>query len=677
MAVAEPLARLPSDAAGGNELALQWRRLTRAATFVAVLTCPALFVWLHQYNGWSTLWSLVATLGIVIAFRGFVDLLFRRLIPWPSLFGADSQQLREEDIMSRRRAWYWRKKFRFALVFGTIVTVVWLIRGGTWIGTVGDIVSGLLSAFSNPAVLTQVVFVTFLFIANFAILMGPMLLMGISQIRGFEPGDAQWGVRLDHVRGQAEAKEEVRRVVTLWQSGEAFERAGGKRERGLLFLGAPGTGKTMLAKAIATGFNSPFVSIPGSGFAQTFIGVDAIIVRYLSFKAKRLARKWGGQCIVFIDEIDAVGMRRQALGGGNPVGGMTPPSVHDHLFFGPNGALNASGDLILESRAWRERIFAERAPQRPGPSGLQARLGSLLEFTFPGMGGGGGGGLALNQLLVVMDGIDNPPFSKRVLTSRFNTFLDATYIVPRRLGKISLRVPPPGPRGDQIYFIGATNVPLDRLDPALVRPGRMGRHVWFRTPTKQDRLDVFDLYITKVAHEDDLDTPRRRDEIARITNGYSPAMIEQVCSMALTHAHHDDRDRFGWDDLVEAMTTIESGTAIGIEYIAVGDARGRDPRGRARGRRPRLHEGRRVDAALDPDARRFARATTRRSRRRSGSAASAARRRRDSSGRSAQWPPSASSTARTRTASAATSSPRPPKRHSWSAPRRWARSASS
>ena len=96
----------------------------------------------------------------------------------------------------------------------------------------------------------------------------------------------------------------------------------------------------------------------------------------------------------------------------------------------------------------------------------------------------------------------------------------------------------------------------------------MGRHVWFRTPTKQDRLDVFDLYITKVAHEPDLDTPRRRDEIARITNGYSPAMIDQVCSMALTLAHHDGRDQFAWEDLVEAMTTIESGTAIGIEYIA-------------------------------------------------------------------------------------------------------------
>jgi ATP-dependent Zn protease len=95
----------------------------------------------------------------------------------------------------------------------------------------------------------------------------------------------------------------------------------------------------------------------------------------------------------------------------------------------------------------------------------------------------------------------------------------------------------------------------------------MGRHVWFRTPTKQDRLDILDLYIGKVAHEDDLDEPRRREEIARVTNGYSPAMIEQVTSMALTIAHHAGRDRFGWEDLVEAMTTIESGTAVGVEYI--------------------------------------------------------------------------------------------------------------
>src|SRR4029078_10073848 len=91
------------------------------------------------------------------------------------------------------------------------------------------------------------------------------LFRGISRIRGFEPGDADWGVKLNDVRGQVEAKEEVRRAVNLWEPGELLERAGGRRERGLLFLGAPGTGKTMLAKAIATGFNSPIVTIPGSG----------------------------------------------------------------------------------------------------------------------------------------------------------------------------------------------------------------------------------------------------------------------------------------------------------------------------------------------------------------------------------------------------------------------------
>src|SRR4029079_4549836 len=132
------------------------------------------------------------------------------------------------------------------------------------------------------------------------------------------------------------------------------------------------------------------------------------------------------------------------------------------------------------------------------------------------------GGMALNQLLVVMDGIDNPPFMKRVITNKTNTLLDASFIVPRRVKGKSLRLPAPRPRDEQVYFIGATNVPIDRLDPALIRPGRMGRHVWFRTPTKDDRLDILELYIGKVAHEDDLDQPRRRDEIARIMSGYSP-----------------------------------------------------------------------------------------------------------------------------------------------------------
>jgi ATP-dependent Zn protease len=550
-------------------LASQLRRLARVATFVAILTSPAAFFFFHKEDGFSVGKSILLTVLVVIGFRGLVDLVIRRLIPWPSLFGNEDARLREEDIVNRRRAWTWRFFYRVGIFLAAIVTLVFLkhyffsATYDSWPLTGWHILQSIGHVFTSRTILQQMVLVLFLFLANFLIFMGPLMLMGISQIRGYEPGDAEWGVKLDDVRGQAEAKEEVRRVVTLWQSGEAFERAGGKRERGLLFLGAPGTGKTMLAKAIATGFNSPFVSIPGSGFAQTFIGIDALIVRFLARKAKKLARKWGGQCIVFIDEIDAVGMRRAALGQSKPV------SVDEMLFFGENGAVSASGDVVIETRAWRERMFEHRAPdsRSPYPPWMQ-KVGNLAnQGIFPGMMGGQQGGLALNQLLVVMDGIDNPPFSRRFLTNRINSLLDAVYIFPRRIGKVSLRLPPPRPLGAQIYFIGATNVPIERLDPALTRPGRMGRHVWFRTPTKDDRQDVFDLYLGKVAHEEELDTPEARDEIARMTNGYSPAMIDQVCSMALTYAQHDGRSVFARHDLVEAMTTIESGTAIGVESV--------------------------------------------------------------------------------------------------------------
>jgi hypothetical protein len=248
-----------------------------------------------------------------------------------------------------------------------------------------------------------------------------------------------------------------------------------------------------------------------------------------------------------------------------PVG---PGSFEDFAFFGPYGSQSASGDLILETRAWREKMFASRAeaPRPVYPPFVQNVGNRIAGFIFPGMGGMGGG-LALNQLLVQMDGVDEPPFFRKFFTKKINTFLDATYIVPQRIGKLPLRIRPPRPRPEQIYFIGATNVPLERLDPALVRPGRMGRHIWFRTPTSDDRRDIFDLYLAKVDHDPELDGERRRDELARITNGYSPAMIEQVCSMALTYAHSDGRAYFEWADVVEAMTTIESGTAQGIDYI--------------------------------------------------------------------------------------------------------------
>jgi ATP-dependent Zn protease len=578
MTTADDAAPSPVLAAREENRALNdhWRSLRRSATFVAIISAPAAFLYLWKHTGLSFGWAIVATAVAAFAFRGLLDLLFRRLLPWPSLFATDDLNLREEDVLNRRRAWFWHSIFRLVVLVAIFVTVVFLLQlmfGGdvTWWGTASSIATGFWNGLSNRTLLSQLLILPFFFIFNFLILMGPLMLMGISQIRGFEPGDANWGVKLEDVRGQAEAKEEVRRIVNLWQSGEAFEKAGGRRERGILFHGAPGTGKTMLAKAIATGFNSPFVSIPGSGFAQTFIGIDALIVRFLARKAKKLASKWGGQCIVFIDEIDAVGMRRASLGGatGPTMSGSTSLRFEDHCFFGPYGALNPTGDLILETKGWRDRLFVEREPPRPSPyPGWVHRMSAIVNQAFPGgMMGGMGGQLALNQLLVTMDGIDNPPFWRRFWTNRTNTLLDAVYVVPRKIRNMPLRLPAPRPTGNQIYFIGATNVPLEHLDPALRRPGRMGRHVWFRTPTKHDREDIFELYLGKVSHDAELDEQKARDELARITNGYSPAMIEQVCSMALTHAHHDGRAEFTREDIVEAMTTVESGTAIGIEYV--------------------------------------------------------------------------------------------------------------
>ena len=552
-------------------LAREWRRLSRAATFVAVLTSPALFIVLYQRAEWPLFWALVFTVLGIAAFRGLIDVLAHKLIPAPTLYGAE-RELREEDVITRRRLWYWRRKYRnlwriTVVVVGLTLVVMTInaFTGGdsSFMGGLETLGSAILAF--GPQALIYIPFISVLFLANFLILFGPMLILGIQQIKAYEPGDADWGVKLADVRGQAEAKEEITRVVSLWQSGEEFVKAGGKRERGVLFLGPPGTGKTMLSKGIATSFNCPFVTIPGSGFAQTFIGMDAVLVRWLAWKAKRLASKWGGQCIVFIDEIDAVGRRRASLGSGYAPQGL--PTVHDHLFYGPTGALTPDGDLVLETAAWRERMFALRAepPRQIYPAFYERFAGLVQNMVVPGMGGQGGG-LALNQLLVVMDGIDEPPLMKKWMTRKQNTFLDALYVIPQKLWKLRMRRKPPKPRPEQIYFIGACNVALEQLDPALTRPGRMGRHIYFRTPTWEDRRDIFDLYLGKVAHNEELDTPAKRDELARITNGYSPAMIDQVCSLALTYAHADGREYFSRRDLVEAMTTVEAGVAIGQPY---------------------------------------------------------------------------------------------------------------
>src|SRR5918994_6727798 len=157
MAVAEPAERLPQEGSAPSLLMSQWRQLTRAATVVAILTSPAVYVWFKQYNGWTTLQSLAATIGTIVVFRGVADLVFRRLIPTASLFGHDSPQLREEDVIARRRAWFWRFWVKLGIVALIAITIVWLFRGVSWLATGPAMLSGFWEIVTSEAFLVQMV----------------------------------------------------------------------------------------------------------------------------------------------------------------------------------------------------------------------------------------------------------------------------------------------------------------------------------------------------------------------------------------------------------------------------------------------------------------------------------------------------------------------------------------
>ncbi len=125
--------------------------------------------------------------------------------------------------------------------------------------------------------------------------------------------DAKDRVMFADVAGCDEAKEEVSELVDFLRDPSKFQNLGGRIPRGVLMVGSPGTGKTLLAKAIAGEAKVPFFSISGSDFVEMFVGVGAARVRDMFEQAKKNA-----PCIIFIDEIDAVGRQRGAgMGGGN------------------------------------------------------------------------------------------------------------------------------------------------------------------------------------------------------------------------------------------------------------------------------------------------------------------------------------------------------------------------
>jgi cell division protease FtsH len=137
--------------------------------------------------------------------------------------------------------------------------------------------------------------------------------MGFGKSKAKLLTEAHGRVTFEDVAGVEEAKEDLQEIVEFLRDPQKFQRLGGRIPRGVLLVGPPGTGKTLLARAIAGEANVPFFTISGSDFVEMFVGVGASRVRDMFEQAKKNA-----PCIIFIDEIDAVGRHRGAgLGGGN------------------------------------------------------------------------------------------------------------------------------------------------------------------------------------------------------------------------------------------------------------------------------------------------------------------------------------------------------------------------
>ncbi|WP_277873839.1 ATP-dependent zinc metalloprotease FtsH [Pseudanabaena sp. FACHB-1998] len=169
----------------------------------------------------------------------------------------------------------------------------------------------LASTFFVPLLLIFVLLMVLRRLSNAPGGPGQTLSFGKTKAR-FSP-EAKTGIMFEDVAGIDTAKEELQEVVTFLKQPDRFTAVGAKIPKGVLLIGPPGTGKTLLAKAIAGEAGVPFFSLSGSEFVEMFVGVGASRVRDLFQKAKENA-----PCIIFIDEIDAVGRQRGAgIGGGN------------------------------------------------------------------------------------------------------------------------------------------------------------------------------------------------------------------------------------------------------------------------------------------------------------------------------------------------------------------------
>ncbi|MEN9936783.1 MAG: hypothetical protein RLZZ387_3362 [Chloroflexota bacterium] len=258
--------------------------------------------------------------------------------------------------------------------------------------------------------------------------------MGRTRIYWLKPGET--GIGFKDYKGNPEVLEAARRIVTLLKGAKEFKDMGGEVTRGVLLIGPPGTGKSYMAQAVATEAGVPFGYLSAPSLTSAWMGMGNMKVMLLYRKARKFAREYGA-CILFIDEIDAIGMARSS----NLMG---------------QGATGMSG------------MEPDRA--RGGLAGVMM-----------GMGGMGAGSGLLNELLIQMD----PPPHEQSMWGKVMRFFG--------MRKKRAEMPP-------VLTMGATNL-AETLDAALLRPGRFDRKITVDLPDPDGRKEIIEYYLAKVKHE--------------------------------------------------------------------------------------------------------------------------------------------------------------------------------
>jgi cell division protease FtsH len=341
----------------------------------------------------------------------------------------------------------------------------------------------------------------------------------------------QISVGLDDVVGLDVVKAEVVRSLNLFLAHRTFAiEMGGRPRRGILFEGPPGTGKTHTAKALAKEAGVPFLMATATSFQSSLQGASQRQVRNFFRALRKAARQYGG-AIGFIDEFDAIALRR--TGGAAPMGAAATSSV---------AALGCGGLVGLPSLA-----------PLVGPTQLGG-VGGPAVHSLPVPGDSQ---MTVNELLVQLQSFDQPaPWQKVV--GRLVDLVNLVLPAHRRLRG-------PGVPWANVLLLASTNT-ADRLDPALLRPGRFDQRLTFGLPDKAGRRQLVDHFLAAKVHDPALDQDERRDALAGITSGYSPAMLEGLLDEALVRAIEGGRTAMCWADVERARMVTEIGVAQPVGY---------------------------------------------------------------------------------------------------------------